>query len=69
MAKRSESTLRAARAGKGGRRPKRNQAGRTCLTDGCGILLSSYNTRDQCYRHWPTRYPRLRGTIDSGVEA
>ena len=45
------------------RAPKRSDEQRVCIEDGCTTKLSSYNKRDHCYAHAPTRYPRLRGRV------
>jgi hypothetical protein len=45
------------------RAPKVRDEDRTCSSKGCTTRLSRYNTRDYCYAHAPTRFPRLRGRV------
>ncbi len=45
------------------RAPKRNVAERVCIEKGCATKLSTYNKRDHCFAHAPTRFPRLRGRV------
>ena len=63
----ADGTMRATRPGSSGRRPKREVDARTCAAKGCDVRLSTYNVRTHCYRHWPTRYPRLRGTFEDAA--
>ncbi len=46
-----------------GRAPKQGATGRVCETEGCETRLSVYNSRETCFRHSPTRYPRTRGRM------
>jgi hypothetical protein len=34
-----------------------------CIEKSCTTRLSSYNKRDHCFAHAPTRFPRLRGRV------
>ena len=45
------------------RAPKQHDGQRVCIEDGCTTKLSTYNKRDHCYAHAPTRFPRLRGRV------
>ena len=45
------------------RAPKQHAANRVCIEDACDTRLSTYNKRDHCYAHAPTKFPRLRGRI------
>lgn len=45
------------------RAPKQNDANRVCVEKGCVTKLSTYNKREHCYAHAPTRFPRLRGRV------
>lgn len=46
-----------------GRRPKTDDAARRCASDDCDTLLSRYNTRNRCYAHRMTTFPRIRGKV------
>lgn len=43
------------------KRPKTAAEARICDEKGCETKLSRYNTNEKCYRHRPTRFPRVRG--------
>lgn len=45
------------------RAPKQNAADRVCVERGCTTRLSTYNKREYCYAHAPTKFPRLRGRV------
>ena len=45
------------------RAPKQNAANRVCVEKACTTKLSTYNKRDHCYAHAPTKFPRLRGRV------
>ncbi len=45
------------------RAPKKHEGVRVCEERQCSTRLSSYNKRDYCYAHAPTRFPRLRGRV------
>ena len=45
------------------RAPKKHEGVRVCIEKSCTTRLSSYNKRDHCYAHAPTRFPRLRGRV------
>ena len=45
------------------RAPKTHDADRVCIEKECATRLSTYNKRDHCYAHAPTRFPRLRGRV------
>ena len=45
------------------RAPKKVEGVRVCIEKSCETRLSSYNKRDHCYAHAPTRFPRLRGRV------
>jgi len=45
------------------RAPKKVDGVRVCVSDDCETRLSSYNKRDHCYAHAPTKFPRLRGRV------
>jgi hypothetical protein len=45
------------------RAPKQIEGVRVCAETRCETKLSSYNKRDHCYAHAPTRFPRLRGRV------
>ena len=45
------------------RAPKQNAANRVCVEKGCTTKLSTYNKREHCYAHAPTKFPRLRGRV------
>ena len=47
----------------GRRPPKQGDVGRVCQAEGCDTVLSRYNNKAACFRHSPTRYPRIRGRI------
>lgn len=49
------------------RAPKASNEMRTCAKDECDTVLSSYNRREYCYSHTPTKFPRLRGRIVTDV--
>ncbi len=53
----------------GRRPPKQGAAGRVCQAEDCDTVLSRYNNKVSCYRHSPTRYPRIRGRITRGDAA
>ena len=57
----SELTFQATRPGSRIRRPKRYSEGRVCINQECDTIMSRYNQAEHCFRHAPTRYPRLRG--------
>lgn len=45
------------------RAPRTYAEDRQCIHKGCTTTLSTYNRRDHCYAHAPTRFPRLRGRV------
>lgn len=45
------------------RAPKTHDGVRVCIEKECPTRLSTYNKRDHCYAHAPTRFPRLRGRV------
>lgn len=45
------------------RAPESHEGERLCRHRGCPTKLSRYNSRDYCYAHAPTRFPRLRGRV------
>lgn len=46
-----------------GRAPKKGSIGRVCEAEDCDTVLSMYNSKVVCFRHSPTRYPRVRGRV------
>lgn len=49
------------RAHLSGRAPRRFTAGRVCTHPECTTLLSTYNSKETCFRHSPLAFPRTRG--------
>jgi len=45
--------------------PRRMAAGRVCGEAGCSTRLTAYDRGDTCFRHSPTRFPRVRGHMES----
>lgn len=45
------------------RAPRAHDGERLCAHRGCPTKLSRYNSREFCYAHAPTRFPRLRGRV------
>ena len=45
------------------RAPRSQEGERLCGHRGCTTRLSRYNSREFCYAHAPTRFPRLRGRV------
>jgi len=45
------------------RAPRTHDGERLCGHPGCPTRLSRYNSREFCYAHAPTRFPRLRGRV------
>jgi hypothetical protein len=45
------------------RAPRSQEGERLCGHRGCPTRLSRYNSREFCYAHAPTRFPRLRGRV------
>ena len=43
------------------RASKAFKSGRVCAEDGCGTVLSMYNSGRFCYQHEPMVTPRTRG--------
>jgi hypothetical protein len=63
-----QSTMRATRAEVAGGRPlPRNEAIRTCATEGCETRLSAYNRDDRCWQHEPVH--RYTLTVHSSPPA
>lgn len=46
-----------------GKMPKTSAVGRICAEKTCETKLTKYNNSDYCYRHKPSRFPRVRGRI------
>ncbi len=59
----AENILKGRRTLASTRAPKQILERRACIHEGCTTTLSSYNKREHCYAHAPTRFPRLRGRI------
>lgn len=47
------------------RRPKVVEERRVCAESTCDTVLSRYNSSETCHRHSPTRFPRVRGVVES----
>lgn len=45
------------------RAPRSHEGERLCGHRGCTTRLSRYNSREFCFAHAPTRFPRLRGRV------
>lgn len=63
----AENVVRGRRILGNSRAPKTMNENRTCAKDGCETVLSSYNRKEFCYPHAPTKFPRLRGRIVTEV--
>lgn len=48
---------------KSGKTPKTDEEERVCSDPSCDTKLTRYNTSDNCYRHKPRRFPRVRGRL------
>lgn len=60
----AENVLKGKRIkGGGSRAPKQVTDHRVCAKKGCSTTLSSYNRREFCFAHAPTKFPRLRGRV------
>jgi hypothetical protein len=51
-----------------GRAPGRFPSDRVCAGADCSTRLSVYNRKETCFRHSPTRYPRIRGSVKHQVD-
>lgn len=59
----AENAMRGRRILGSSRAPKADDTVRVCAKKGCTTSLSRYNSREFCYAHAPTKFPRLRGRI------
>jgi hypothetical protein len=59
-------TIRGSRLISSRRRPKATEARRVCGDTSCNTVLSRYNQNDQCHRHRPVTFPRVRGVVAGG---
>lgn len=59
----AENTMKGNRIKGTSRAPKKVSGARQCAKPDCETTLSSYNKREYCYAHAPTKFPRLRGRV------
>lgn len=57
----NQSVVSGSRVHPQGRAPRRFAEGKVCVEPDCTTRLSIYNRDDTCFRHSPTRFPRIRG--------
>ncbi len=50
-----------------GRAPTQIDGHRTCLVETCDTVLSKYNKKQFCHKHWPVTFPVQRGLEKSAA--